>query len=178
METGQKIKYGFYALIGIFFVYSIFSDDSSSSEPEYEEVIIPTQGLATILKEVETDLFKIEDEQALPSKEESIIVAKYMDGMIDTFTLDEARLMAADGTGSSRNRGIARAATLGYFGFIMMGRSMSRPVSSGAYMDQKTYNRVNKTTGTTMKQTATRTTRVKPGGKSGFGGKSTRSYGG
>ena len=177
MITGQNIKYGIYAIIAVFVISNLFFSDSNS-EPEYEEVLLPSQGLATILKEVETDLFKIEDEQTLPSTEESIIVAKYMDGLIDTFTLAEARLMAADESSPMRSRSLVRAASFGMFGY-MMGRSMSSPINSSAYVDQKTYNRVNKSTGSKLRQTATRTQKVKPGGKSGFGGgKSTRSYGG
>lgn len=180
MSTGQMVKYGFYALIGMWIVYSIFSGDSSSSsnEVEYEEVEIPSEGIATILKEIELETFKIEDELNLPSTEESYIVAKYLDETIDTFTLDEVRLMAANEGTSSRHRSMMGVAYYGFFGY-MMGRSMSSPVRSSAYMDQKTYDKVNNKTGNRMRSTAKRTTRAKPGGKSGYGsGKSSRSYGG
>ncbi len=173
-----NLKYVLYGVIAIFVLYSWFGE-SSEGEVQYEEVELPTQGLATILQETQPDLFKIEDEQALPSTEESIIVAKYMDGQIDTFTLAEARLMEQSTGTSPRNRAMVRAASAGFFGY-MMGRSMSTPVRSSAYMDQKTYNRVNNTAGSQVRNTASRTTRAKPSsGKSGYGGsKSTRSYGG
>ena len=164
MSTGQKIKYGAYALIAMWVLYSFFLAPSTSSEVEYEEV--------------ETETFKIEDEITLASTEDSYIVAKYMDETIDTFTLQEVQLMASSEGTSPRNRSMMRAASYGFFGY-MMGRSMSTPVRSSAYMDQKTYDKVNKNTGNKMRSTATRTKRAKPGGKSGYGsGKSSRSYGG
>jgi len=178
MSTGQKIKYGVYALLAVWFIYSIFIKEPTPTEVEYEEVEIPSQGIATILQEVEPEAFKIEDELTLASTEDSYIVAKYLDATIDTFTLEEVRLMAANEGTSPRNRSMMRAASYGFFGY-MMGRSMSSPVRSSAYMDQKTYDRVNKNTGNKMRSTATRTKRAKPGGKSGYGsGKSSRSYGG
>ncbi len=177
MTNGQKIKYGIYAAIGLWILYSVFFSSPSSSETEYEEVMLPSQGLATILRETEPELFKIEDEITLSETEESFIVANYLDATSDTFTLAEVRLMEANGT-SPRNRSLVRAASYGFFGY-MIGRSMSTPVRSSAYMDQKTYDRVNKNTGNSMRSTAKRTTRAKPGGKSGYGsGKSSRSYGG
>ncbi|MEL6636954.1 MAG: hypothetical protein AAFW73_00130 [Bacteroidota bacterium] len=177
MMTGQNLKYILYGLVALFFLYSWFGD-SSEGEVVYEEIELPTQGLATILQETEPELFKIEDEQPLASTEESIIVAKYLDGQIDTFTLAEVRLMEQSTGTSPRNRSLVRAASAGFFGY-MLGRSMSSPVRSSAYMDQKTYNRVNSTTGNQVRSTTSRTTRAKPSsGKSGYGGKSTRSYGG
>jgi hypothetical protein len=183
MSTGQKVKYGIYALIGMWLIYTFFiasPGTEEGGEPEYEEVVIPTQGVATILKEIEAETFKIEDEITLESTADSYIVAKYLDGKIDTFTLDEVKLMAANESGtSSRNSSLMRAASYGFFGY-MMGRSMSMPVQPSAYMDQKTYDKVNQNTGAKMQSTAARTTRAKPGtGKSGFGsGKSSRSFGG
>ncbi|MFK7809102.1 MAG: hypothetical protein AB8F74_14965 [Saprospiraceae bacterium] len=178
MSTGQKLKYGFYALIAFYFIYSFFIASPTTEEVQYEEVEIPSQGIATILQEVQPETFKIEDEITLASTEDSYIVAKYMDSTIDTFTLAEVQLMAANEGTSPRNRSLMRAASYGFFGY-MMGRSMSSPVRSSAYMDQKTYNKVNNNAGKKMRSTATRTRRAKPAGKSGYGsGKSTRSYGG
>lgn len=178
MSTGQKIKYGIYALIAVWLIYSIFIAEPTPTEVEYEEVEIPSQGIATILKEIEAETFKIEDEITLASTEDSYIVAKYLDSTIDTFTLAEVQLMATNDGTSTRNRSLMRAASYGFFGY-MIGRSMSTPVRSSAYMDQKTYDRVNNKTGNQMRSTAKRTKRAKPGGKSGYGsGKSSRSYGG
>jgi len=179
MSNGQKIKYGIYALITFYFIYNFFIAKPTPAEVEYEEVEIPSQGVATILQEIDPDAFKIEDEITLSSTEDSYIVAKYLDTTIDTFTLAEVQLMYANQEEASpRNRSMMGVAYYGFFGY-MMGRSMSSPVRSSAYMDQKTYDRVNKNTGSKMRSTARRTTRTKPGGKSGYGsGKSSRSYGG
>lgn len=155
---------------------------SCSSGPEYveETVSSPTEGLITTVKEVEADLFKIEDEQVVPSPADSRIIANYMDGTRDTLTLQEAQLVDAnDQSGTRRRGGIFRAASYGLMGY-MMGRSMSSRPSAGAYVDQKTYNRVNNGAGNRIQNSAKRTTVRKPAaGKSGFGGgKSTRSVGG
>jgi len=157
----MKIKYAIYGVIGLFVAYNIFfGDDGSSAENvEYEEVVNPTEGLVTTVKEIETDQFKIEDEEVVPTPEESRIIAKYMDGQIDTFTLEEAKLVDAEGTGS-RSSGIFRAASYGLFGY-MMGRRMggTRPPAS-AYVDPKTADRVNNKSGTRLNNSASRTTSV------------------
>ncbi|MEM6699939.1 MAG: hypothetical protein AAF806_23640 [Bacteroidota bacterium] len=172
----KNIRLVIYGVVGLFLVYTFFFN-SNDSEPEMvtEEVITPTEGIITTVKEMQTDQFKIEDEVVVSSPDDSRIIAKYMDGAIDTFTLDEARLV--EGDSSHRGSGIMRAASYGFLGF-MLGRSMGsfRP-SPGAYVDQKTYNKVSNGAGQRMQSTAQRTTVSKP--KSGFGGKSsTRSYGG
>lgn len=178
ISTGQKIKYGLYALVACWFIYSFFIKEATPTEVAYEEVEIPTQGIATILKEVEPESFLIEDEITLEATKDSYIVANYMDETVDTFTLAEVKLMALNENTSSRNSSLMRAASYGFFGY-MMGRSMSSPVRSSAYMDQKTYDKVNNKTGNNMRSTAKRTRTAKPAGKSGYGsGKSSRSYGG
>ena len=156
----------------------MFGGSDTSSETATEQVEIPTEGLITIVKEVETDLFKIDDEQTIPDTSQSLIIANYMDATSDTFTLAQARLVSVDGTG--RSSSVIRAASYGFFGYMMMGRMFGRRPSAGAYTSSKAYDRVNKSAGSRMSQTAKRTTRTRPGGKSGYGSgsKSTRSYGG
>jgi hypothetical protein len=146
-----------------------------SSEQQYEEVQLPTQGLITIVKEVEKDQFKIDDEVTIPDTASSLIIAKYLDKTVDTFTLQEARLMEAQGHHRS---GIARAASMGLMGY-MMGRSMSAfTPSPGAYTSPERHAAVASSSGNTMRSTASRVTRP-VGGSSGFGsGRSTRSVGG
>lgn len=177
----SKVKLVIYGAIGLFVLYSVFFRDS---EPEQEwveeEVVTPTQGLITTVKEMEADLFKIEDEVNVPAPEDSRIIANYLDNTSDTFTLDEARLVAADENGGRRS-GVARAASYGFMGF-MMGRMMGgsngfRP-SAGAYVDPKTYNKVSNGAGNTLNRTANRTTVRKPSGVRSGGGRSTRSVGG
>lgn len=179
MTTGQKIKYGIYAVIGLWILSSVIFGGDSSEDTITEEVILPTQGLITTLQETEKDLFKISDEETIDSKEESLIIANYLDNTSDTFTLAEVKLFEANPDANPRGSMIARAATYGFFGY-MMGRSMSshRP-KAGAYTDPKAHQKATSKAGSSLNKTASRTTRTRPSGKSGYGGgKSTRSYGG
>ena len=185
MNFGQ-IKWILYGLVGAFAIYSLFFNSEQGSSDydtsyETEEEVTPTQGLITTVAETEKDLFKIEDEVAVPTPQESRIIAKYMDETVDTFTLDQAKL--ADAENNSRSGSVFRAASYGLLGYYM-GRSMMgyRPRAS-AYVDQNTYNRVTRNAGQSLQNTARRTVASRPaGGKSGFGkssgAKSTRSYGG
>lgn len=177
----SQIKWILYLLVGGYLLYSFFAGGSSDDQ-EYvtEEIAIPTEGLITTVTEVDSSVFKIKDETAVPTVEESRIIAEYMDGAIDTFTLEEAQLYAVNQEEGSRYRGssIMRAASYGLFGY-MMGRSMSSRPAANAYVDQNTYNRVTNNTGSRIQSTARRTTTSKPSGRSGYGGsRSTRSYGG
>ena len=151
---------------------------SCSSEPSYEEVEIPTQGLITTVQEIQTESYKISDEQAVQDTADSRIIAIYLDSTRDTFTLAEARLVQQSGYSGPRS-GVFGAASYGFMGF-MLGRSMSRfRPSSGAYMDQKTYNRVNSTTGNSVRSSAKTVRRPSTRSSKGFGsGRSTRSHGG
>lgn len=182
----MKIKWILYGLIAAVVLGLNFCGGNNVEEYTTEEVVTPTQGVVTTVKEVDKDLFKIEDEQAVGTPEESRIIAKYMDSTIDTFSLQEAQLAAADTTGnpnSHRRSSVFRMASYGFMGY-MLGRSMGsyRPNAS-AYVDQNTYNRVSNNAGQSLNRTASRTTVSRP--KSGFGGsrsgsstRSTRSYGG
>lgn len=152
---------------------------SCGGSAQYEEVEIPTQGLITTVVEIEPEQYKIEDEVPIPDTAQSLIVAKYLDGGIDTFTLAEVRLMQQNGYTGHRS-GILTAASYGFFGY-MIGRSMMggfRPRAS-AYTDPNTYNRVNSTTGSSLRSTSQRVSRPSTRGRSGYGsGRSSRSYGG
>jgi len=179
----MSLKNVLYGAVALFFIYSIFfQGDSSDSggEVEYEEVVLPTQGLITIVKEVEKDQFKIDDEITVPETDQSLIVANYLDSTADTFTLEEAKLMESNGY-EGREGSVMRAASYGLFAYMMFGRmSSARRPQAGAYTSKEAYNRTSQKAGSTLNKTASRTTRVKPGsGKSGFGGsKSSRSFGG
>lgn len=176
MKNYSLLKYTLYTLLAFVFLYNC---GGSSSEVEYEEVVLPTEGLITVVKEVETDLFKIDDEITIPETEQSLIVANYLDSTSDTFTLAEARLMEANGY-PGRSGSVMRAASYGLFGY-MIARNLSgtRRPQRGAYTSQKAYDK-SQTSSQKLNQTASRTRRVKPGsGKSGYGSsKSTRSFGG
>jgi hypothetical protein len=164
----QKVKYYVYGAIALVIIYN-----ACFRSPEMEEV--PTQGLITTVTEVEPEKFKIEDEQTVQDTNDSRIIAKYLNGNIDTFTLAEARLVQSAGFGAAGVAGMAmQAATFGFLGY-MMGRAMTSRPSAGAYTNQGTYDRVNNTTGNSIRSTTARV----PKGRSGFGGgRSTRSFGG
>ncbi|MEZ4885181.1 MAG: hypothetical protein R3E32_10680 [Chitinophagales bacterium] len=159
-------------------VFFLLSACGGGTETVTEEVVLPTEGLITVLQEVEKDLFKIEDEQTIPDTSQSLVIAKYMDATVDTFTLAEVRLMSQRQVGG-RQGGIATAASYGLMGYFM-GRSMAYRPRPTAYTDPKAHQRVTQQAGNKIQQTAARTTRTRPsGGKSGFGGgRSTRSSGG
>ena len=169
-------KYVLFALFTLLIGGFVFVSCGSSTEM----VEVPTLGLITTVTEVSTDSWKIEDEQEVADTSDSRIIAKYMNGNIDTFTLAEARLMEKNGYSGSGG-GIFRAASYGFMGY-MIGRSMmGRRPSAGAYVDPNTYNRVNNSTGNRMRSTAKTVSRPSSGSKSGYGsssGRSTRSYGG
>lgn len=167
------IKYGFYALVAGWFLWGFFTGGDSGPEYVDEEVLEPTQGIVTEVKEIESELFKITDETVVPTKEDSRIIAEYMDGARDTFTLDEAQLVDANNPRRSMIRSVVMGGLMGY----MMGRSMSTPINRNAYANEQSYNKVKSQSDSKLRQTASKRTVKKPA--KGFGsGKSSRSYGG
>ncbi len=146
-----------------------------------QTVELPAQGLITTVKEVNPKEFKIEDETSIPDTSASLIIAKYLDGKVDTFTLAEARLMQQNGGGHSMAGPIMTAAGAGLLGY-MLGRSLSRPPAPSAYTNQQTYNRVNQSAGARFKSGTSRPTRPSMNSSrssSGFGGgRSSRGFGG
>ena len=141
----------------------------------------PSGGMITKLEEVAPEDFKIIDEVPVDDRRESRVIIYYLDGVVDTLTLAQLN-QAKDGNTThvhhyhSGMHGVLMYGMMGYW----LGRSMSQPVSPSAYKNPSTYNRVNSTTGNTVRQSATRSTSTRPrNSKSGYGaGKSTRSYGG
>lgn len=177
----SRIKTILFLVIGGYLLFSLMKGCFGGGGTE--EVEIPTQGLITTVVEVEPQAFKIEDETTIPDTAASLIIAKYMDGKVDTFTLDEARLVQQGGyTGGHSMAGpIIAAAGAGFLGY-MMGRSMRTPPSAGAYTNQQAYNRVNQTTGSSLRNTSARVSRPSMSSgrsSSGFGGgRSSRGFGG
>jgi len=144
-----------------------------SGEPETETWEVPTQGLITTVKEVSTDDYKIASEEPVSQIADSRIIVEDMAGMRDTFTLDQAKLMASDSTSASSRP--FRSARMGFFGYLMLGRMMGGGPRSSAYVNNNAYNRAGNTAGNSMRSSSRKVTRT----KSGFGaGKSTRSFGG
>jgi len=169
--TATKIKTSAF-IVGSAFMLSSIVSCGSNVEYQDTEVLSPTQGVITEVKEMETDLFKITDETIVNTKEDSRIIAEYMDGVRDTFTLEEAQLQDADNPRRRGTRGVWMAGMMGY----MMGRNMSQGTSRAAYANDKAYNKSTKATNS-LRSTASRKTVRTP--KKGFGSsRSTRSYGG
>lgn len=174
----------------IFLCLVLFSACGGSEQHYIEETkVVPTEGLITTVVEKEKDMFKISDEQTVKDTADSRIIAKYLDNTIDTFTLEQARLIQANPQAyghTSGSSGFVTAASYGLMGYMMgrymMGGGMRPPVS--AYTDPKAHQRSAKGAGASMQKTAARTTTRKPApsGRKGFGGsssgRSTRSYGG
>ena len=154
---------------------------SCGSETNYveEEKVELTKGLITELKEVEENSFKIIDERAVDNKEDSRIIAHYLDGTIDTFRIDEVQMVDQNDPNHYRRSGMSSILMGGLMGYYL-GRSLSSPTRASAYVDPKTHQRVNSTTGNTLNSTARRTTVRRPTrSSSGYGGsRSTRSSGG
>lgn len=148
----------------------------SSQEYTVQEKVELTKGLITTLEEVSPNRFLIEDEKVVENKADSRIIAKNMDGTIDTFTLDQASMVELP---PERRQAISSPLMGGLMGYYL-GRSMSVAPSPGVYKNNATYNRINSTAGTTLSQTAKRTTTSRPrNSSSGYGGsRSGRSYSG
>ena len=180
----SRIKGILFAVLGVYLIFTMARSCFGGGGNETVEVEIPTQGLITTVIEVEPQAFKIEDETTIADTSASLIIAKYQDGKVDTFTLAEARLTQS-GNSSSTGRhhmgsGIMMAAGAGMMGY-MMGRSMSTPPSPTAYTNQQTYARVNQTTGTSFRNSTTRVSRPsmsRSGGTSSGSGRSSSGFGG
>lgn len=168
------------------------------------------QGLVTTVKEVQPNEWRIADEQVVADTTNSRVITETFDGLRDTFTLAEVRQALEDdpsteawpdSTASTtennqpqQRNGYYRPHYGGFsilqYGLMSYFISRSFRGSSGFsaqpnsryYVNNQTYNRVNNSAGTTLRNSAnsrsTRTTRSNRG-RSGFGsGRSTRSYGG
>jgi hypothetical protein len=177
----QRVKSILFLVGGTFLALSLLRSCVCSGGSE--EVEIPTKGLITTVVEMEPEKFKIEDEVTIEDTSASLIIAKYLDGKIDTFTLAEARLVQQSGSSGMGMQGaIMTAAGAGLLGY-MMGRSMRQPVSPSAYRDPQTAARVSAGTGSTFRSSTARVSRPSVGGSgrsgSGFGrGRSGGGFGG
>ncbi len=173
-----KIKIGIYILIGLYILSTVLGGFFGGSGESYTEteVLDPTQGVVTEVKEFEEAKFHITNETIVPTKEESRIIASYLDGTVDTLTLDEARLEQANNPRRSAMRSVIMGGMMGYF----LGRRMSAPLKQSAYANSAAYNKSKTNTASRLKPTAAKRTVRKPRAASkGFGsGRSTRSFGG
>jgi len=170
MKNLNAVRNSFIVVTAVCLLFVFVSCGSGSGTTE--EVLSPTQGIITHVKEMKTDLFKITDENIVNRKEDSRIIATYLNGKIDTFTLEQATLVDANNPRRSRVRGVVAGGMFGY----LMGRNMRQPLSRTAYASDAAFNKSNTKTNS-FRSTATRKTVNKS--KSGFGSsKSTRSFGG
>jgi len=162
-------------ILALVFVSVLTSCRSEGKDYVESTVEDPTQGIRAEIQEVKQDIFKITDEELLPKREDSRIIATFMDGKVDTFTLDEISLTEHNDPRRSAIRAIAFGGLMGY----MMGRPMSSATSRSSYANDKAYNKSNTAGKTALRNTATRKTVRTPKAKSGYGSKkSTKSYGG
>ncbi len=160
----------FPALLSVGLGLTLFSCGGSDTET----VQVPTEGLITTVKEISTDNYKIDSEVPVDNIADSRIIVEDLEGMRDTFTLDEAKLISQVTDPNSSQGRPFRSAGLGYWGFLMMGRMGGTP-SAGAYTNGAAHQSATNKAGTRMATSARTTTRS----KSGFGsGKSSRSFGG
>ena len=167
----NKVKKASFVLGSALFISSLFS---CGSNVEYQdtEVLTPTQGVITEVKEMEADKFKITDETIVATIDDSRIIAEYMDGVRDTFTLAEAELVDEENPRRRGTRGVLLYGMMGY----MMGRNMNQAPSRAAYANDAAYKK-STSTSNSLRSSASRKTVSTP--KKGFGSsKSTRSSGG
>lgn len=178
MEEQKKSfpwKWILYGCLGLYVVSSFFTGGDSDSDYIEETLEEPTQGIIVELLETEKDLFKITNEEIIAQRDLSQIIAKYMDGSIDTFAIDDVRLTEAGNPRSSVMRSVAYAGLFGY----MMGRPMGSGVARSAYASDAAHKK-SSTGRNSLRSTARKTTVRKPTSSSkGYGsGKSSKSYGG
>lgn len=178
MEEQKKSfpwRWMLYGCVGLYLLFSFFTPSSGDTDYIEETLEEPTQGIIVELQETEKDLFKITNEELIAQRDLSQIIANYLDGTVDTFSIDDVRLTEAN---NPRRSGLRSVAYAGLFGY-MMGRPMGSGVARNAYASDAAHKK--STSGhNSLRSTARKTTVRKPTGASkGYGsGKSSKSYGG
>ena len=138
-----------------------------------------TKGIITELEEVTEGEFKVTNETIVDTKEESRVIALYLDGVRDTFTLEEVTMEESNNNDGYRRRGGFGGMLWGTMIGYHMGRSTGAPLNPTAYKNTETFNKSQKTNGSVIKNSVKRTTVRKPSkSSSGYGSKSSRSFGG
>lgn len=158
--------------------------DSNSREQTFNlQTTRPTEGLITTVQEVSAGEWKIADETVVANPADSRIIAKSMDGQVDTFTVEEAKLMANNPQQYPRHGSMTSTLGMGLMAYYLFARPMGsfRP-QRGAYMDQRTYDRTTQNAGQRLQRSAARApvrNNAPRSGNKGYGGsRSTRSVGG
>ena len=163
---------------------------SCGSNVERVPVVAYTEGVETEVTEVAPNDWRIADERVVPDSNASRVIARGIDGSVDTFSLAEVQNTATptttDSASNSRYRrrsGISSILLYGLIGNRMGAYRQGITPRPNAYVSQTAYNRVQNTTGAQLSRTGRRTSVAAPrGGRSGYGGstggRSGRSYGG
>ncbi len=146
-----------------------------------------TEGVQTEVVEVAPDEWRIADEQVVPDTSDSRVIAKGLDGVVDTFALAElnadAAVPASDSTSYRRQHrsGLFTGILLyGLIGNRMGGYRNGFSPRASAYVTPQAYNRVQNGAGSRLNRTGRQRSVARPGsGSRGFGGgRSGRSFGG
>lgn len=158
-----------------FLITGMIACGNPSTEYTSDDSLPDNMGIVTEVKEMKEDVFRITEETVVPLKTDSRIIAEYMNGTRDTFTLQEAQLTDAENPKRNRMSGILMGGMMGY----MMGRSPSTPINRASYASDDAF-RKSSSSNQVVRAAATQHRAKTTGkGKSGYGAKkSTRSYGG
>ncbi len=177
-QNSFNFKWILYGAAALYILFRVFSGGGSSGNDYVEETLEePTQGIKVELQEEKKDLFKITNEELLEKREDSQIIATYLDNTKDTFSIDEVRISDAN---DPRRSMIRTAAFAGLLAYSMGRRPMSSGVSRAAYANDNAYNKSNTSGRSSLRSTAKRTSVRKPSSSSSrYGGsRSSKSYGG
>ena len=164
---------------------------SCGSNVERVPVVAFTEGVETDLEEVAPNDWRIADERVLPDSNDTRVIARGLDGVVDTFSyaqLTDSTATVASAENPDEERRYRRRS---YFGPILLYGLIGNRLGAyrrgitpraNAYTSPRTYDRVQNTTGARLANSGRRTTVTRPaGGRSGYGrsgGSSGRSYGG
>lgn len=149
---------------------------SGDNGSDWEEVTVeePTQGVITTIEETEAGKFTVADEKIAPSRQDSRVIIRRLNGNIDTLTLDQAKhFVGAQDT--VRQTQVVNHYHGGGFGLghilwwsamgHMMGRSFGSPAPSYVYRDAGAMGR---TANELRRTSVSRTVKVPASGRSGF----------
>ncbi len=148
-------------MMGLLTASPLLQGCRSGSNDTHEEVY--TKGVQTFIKETDWGEFKITDEKVVGEGESQAIVT-YLDGRIDTLSVEEAKRITGAlnertasrdtaqtqghsyGHGYGHHFGLGNALLYGSMGY-MLGRSMQQPTSPDVYANSSVYQRARENTG-------------------------------
>ena len=149
------------------------SDNTAQEQPqEMSQEVVLSQGIQTSVEEVLPDSFLISDEVLMNDPDSSRVVAKYLDGRVDTVYVKEIQEHHTHyhnnhgGSSFFMNYLFFRAITGGYMGYNF-GRPYYYSPSPAYYRDRSTYDRVRNSTGSTISNTMRGKSSTRPGAAAG-----------